>query len=162
MSDALERKDELIALCRKTIRLAPAERPPDLPILESAGVPDWYPFERKGWANGETARQTLIGRRNWKRDQQLQQEMLAVATHEPLRRGRQSWLMALGFVDAQPLANRIAPFLTDPNVDGHVIDALLKMRSPDYVSEIWRLSKHEQPWIRKLARRYLVRYSDAA
>ena len=47
-----------------------------------------------------------------------------------LRRGRQSFIMLLGFKAAEPFAGEIAHDLRDRDVDGHVLDTPLKMRAP--------------------------------
>ena len=79
-----------------------------------------------------------------------------------LRRGRQSFVMALGFTGAAHLAPRVARFLADPDVDGQVIDTLLKMRAPGFVAAVRPLLTDTHAWIRNLAKKYVARYSPAA
>jgi hypothetical protein len=69
--------------------------------------------------------------------------------------------MSLGFVAAAPMAVRLVRFLGDKDIDGQVIDALLKMRVRGFVTEVSPLMKAEKTWIRNLATRYVQRYSEA-
>ena len=68
--------------------------------------------------------------------------------------------MVLGFISARHYAERLAPRLGDPDVDGQVLHTLIKMRASGYTREAELLLFSEQTWIRRLATRYLDRYSD--
>ena len=155
-------REELLELCAGTIALAPHEVPPLPAKPELRDVPEWRSFEHEAWQAGELARQTLSAHRSWKADPTIRSAILSVALHKPLARGRQSWILALGFVAAQDLASELVPLLGDTQVNGHVVDALLRMRCGDYAGQVWPLTQHEHAWIRKLARRYVKRYSAAA
>ena len=43
--------------------------------------------------------------------------------------------MALGFVAAREFADTVAPFLSDPDVEGQVLDTLIKMKAPGYTQQ---------------------------
>jgi hypothetical protein len=79
-----------------------------------------------------------------------------------LGRGRQSFVMALGFIRAAPLAARLAKFLDDPEINGHVIYSLLEMRSGGFVATVQTLVDADAAWTGKLAKRYLRKYSNPA
>jgi hypothetical protein len=81
-----------------------------------------------------------------------------VATYRNLRCGRQSFVMAMGFVDARQYAAALVPFLDDPDVDGQIVDTLLKMRAAGYTHAVGGLLRSEKAWIRRLARKYIERY----
>ncbi|MGB8459063.1 MAG: hypothetical protein WCE50_15165 [Candidatus Acidiferrum sp.] len=66
--------------------------------------------------------------------------------------------MALGFVAARQHAKTLAPFLRDLDVDGQVVYTLIKMKAPDFVSEVEPLLQSDKTWIRNLAKKYLSRY----
>jgi hypothetical protein len=67
--------------------------------------------------------------------------------------------MALGFVAARRYAEALAPFLNDKDVDGQVLDTLIKMKSPGFTQEANSLLHSDKIWIRRLAKKYLDRYS---
>jgi len=67
--------------------------------------------------------------------------------------------MAIGFVGARQFAMTLVPFLSDSDVDGQVLDTLLKMKAGDYAQAVVPLAQSKKAWIRRLARRYLQRYS---
>ncbi len=159
--DTIESKADLAELCRRTLESAPGAVPPDLPIDSKAGAPEWYDFEHRAWEAGEHVRQAFSRNRTWKKDAALREQVLEVAVHRQLRRGRQAWVMALGFVDAHELAPGLAVFLSDPDVEGQIVDTLIRMRAGDFSDRVWPLTNHEQAWVRKLARRYLKQYATA-
>jgi hypothetical protein len=66
--------------------------------------------------------------------------------------------MALGFTSAAAHASDLAPLVADPDVDGQVMDTLLKMRAPGFGAQATFLLSHKQAWVRRLAKRYIDRY----
>jgi hypothetical protein len=66
--------------------------------------------------------------------------------------------MALGFVAARQHAKTLSPLLRDPDVDGQVLDTLIKMKASGFASEVEPLLQCDKTWIRNLAKRYLSRY----
>jgi len=139
--------------------LAPAEYPPTLsPSKELFGAPDWYPFEHEAWQVGEKIRQALVDKPSLRKDREIIHKVLQVSLCRNLRRGRQSFVMLLGFVGAEPFAEELVPYLQDEDVNGHVLDTLLKMKARGFAAEVSPLSKAHETWIRKLAKKYLDRY----
>lgn len=156
-------KEEVIAACDMALLSAPSEYPPDLPSSgELAGAPEWHSFEWKSWEIGEHIRQQLQRNPKLKADTDILDNIIYVIRCRNLRRGRQSFVMLLGFKGASNYADEIASFLNDPDVAGHALDTLLKMRVPGYASEVAPLLDAEQAWIRKKARTYLERYPRVA
>jgi hypothetical protein len=142
--------------------MAPDIYPPDLPSRpELLGAPDWYSFEHAVWPIGEQLRNSFKTRPKLKLDLGGVGAVMDVIECNSLRRGRQSFVMAIGFTAAYPLATRLARFLDDKDIDGQVIAALLKMRVSDFVAEVSPLMKAEKTWIRNLAKKYVQRYSAA-
>src|SRR5262249_7693716 len=103
-------------------------------------------------------RQAFVAKPSARKDLEVIQKVLQVALCRNLRRGRQSFIMLLGFRAAKPFAQKIARDLQDRDVDGHVLDALLRMEAPGFAAEVSLLLKVEKTWIRKLAKKYLERY----
>jgi hypothetical protein len=162
-ASTLEALADIRAACQKARALAPTDYPPDLPAKpELLGAPDWYPFEHTVWALGEDVRQALTRAPSLRRDVALLGSIAEVLDTVNLRRGRQSFAMALGFKGAAPLAPRLAEHLSDGDLRGHIVQALLKIGAPGFASAVAPLLNDKQTWIRRLARTYLARYGAAA
>jgi hypothetical protein len=158
----LEALADIRAACARAQALAPSAYPNDLPSKpDLRGEPDWYPFEHAAWALGEEVRQAFKRAPTLKRDALLLDSIAAVVDTVNLRRGRQSFAMALGFKSAAALAPRLAAHLGDLDVAGHVAHALLKMGATGFASEIRPLLQDKHAWIQRLARRYLAREAAA-
>jgi len=154
-----ESEEQVLAACETALRLAPAEYLPDLPVSTSLlGVQDWYPFEHAAWPIGESIRRAFSHHPHLKKRTTLISKVAEVATCRNLRRGRQSFVMALGFVGAQQFAKRLVPFLRDSDVDGQVLDTLLKMKAGGYAQAVAPLAHSDKAWIRRLAKKYLERF----
>ena len=146
--------------CESALRLAPLEWLPDLPSSkELQGAAQWYPFEDEVWPIGESVRRAFQRHPKLKKNRPLISRVVEVATRRNLRHGRQSFIMALGFVAARDFAPMLAPFLDDADVDGHVIDTLLKMKAAGYSAAVAPLTRSKKTWVRRLANRYVERYS---
>ena len=160
VSPILASEDDILAACDEALSMAPSSFPPTLPpAKELLGAPQWYAFEYAAWPLGEGIRQAFSKDRRLRRKANLLAKVAEVATCRNLRRGRQSFVMALGFVDAAGHANALSEFLADPDVDGQVVDTLLKMRTPDYVRAVAPLLQSNKAFVRRLAKRYVERYS---
>jgi hypothetical protein len=158
-SDVPASAEEIFAACETALSLAPALYPPTLPpFKESLGAPDWYSFEHEAWGIGESVRRSFVQNPKFKKNQDVLNRMLEVACCRNLRRGRQSFIMALGFVAARLYAKTLSSFLNDPDVDGHVVYTLIKMKAPGFISEVEPLLQSDKTWIRNLAKKYLSRY----
>ena len=152
-------EEQLLAACDRAIRLAPAEYPPRLsPSKDVFGAEDWHPFEHEAWAIGEQVRQAFSENRAFKKNVAMLRKVLDVATCRNLRRGRQSFIMALGFVSAGGFAQDLVPHLSDPDVDGQVLWTLVKMRASGFGREVAPLLGSNKAWIKRLARKYQERY----
>ena len=163
-------RQKVMDICRDALALAPKTYPPDLPPLKfpfppgrgMPEVPDWYRFELQCWPMGEEVRRTFQKWPRLKRDPAATASVMEVVECANLRRGRQSFVMAIGFTAAAHLAPRAARFLNDPDIGGHVVDTLLKMRAPGFEEGIKPLLTAPHTWIRNLAKKYVARYSPAA
>jgi len=152
-------EDEILAVCEAALRLAPSEWLPDLQVSNKLlGTPEWYSFEHDAWPLGESIRRAFLRYPRLKKRTSLISKIVDVATCRNLRHGRQSFIMALGFVAASQFAPKLVPFLDDSDVDGQVVYTLLKMRSPGYADAVAPLTQSNKAWIRRLAKRYMERY----
>ena len=50
---------------------------------------------------------------------------------------------------------------SDPDVDGQVLDTLIKMKASGYAREINVLVHSDKAWIRRLVKKYLDHYSGS-
>jgi hypothetical protein len=163
MDQLLETPDEVVNACADAARLAPVDPPVNLaPDPITPGVPAWHRFESEAWAIGEKVRRSLSERPVLRRHAAVQRAILDAVNTPHLKRGRQAFVMALGFSAAAPHAAALVPLLADPDVHGHVIDTLLKMRVHSYDAAVRPLLDAEHAWIRRLARRYVVRSAVAS
>ena len=151
--------EQIIGACVATKALAPAECPPDLPTSPLlSGEPGWYDFEEQAWPIGEAIHRSLKAKSQLRRDTSVTQAIFGVIGCRNLRRGRQSFVLALGYTTASQHAAGIAALLSDPDICGHVVDTLLKMQVSGYELQVAELARHQQPWVRRLSRRYVARY----
>jgi hypothetical protein len=147
---------ELVAATEQALALAPAQYPPTLPGKpELLGAPERYPFEHQAWPIGEAIRQAFLAHPALRRSAQSVEAVVRVIEQRNLRTGRQSFVMAIGFVAARPFAPRIAAFLADPDIGGHVIGTLAKMKAAGYVEEVRPLLQSTYAWVRRAAKRYI-------
>lgn len=150
---------QIFAACEHALRLAPAEYPKTLSSYkEFAGAPEWYSFEQDAWPIGESIRRAFVENPKLKRKDAVLAKIVEVARCRNLRRGRQSFVMALGFVAARNYAEALVPFLSDPDVNGQVLFTLIKMKAPGFAREVTPLLLSNQTWIRRLAKKYIDRY----
>ena len=155
--------EDIVAACLSARAIAPNRFPADLPPDSLIpDVPAWQEFERTSWGIGENIRQSLFLNPSFRKKHEVIQAILDVVQHRNLRRGRQSFVMLLGFTGAAKHAASVASFAKDPDNQGHVVDALLKMRAAGFASQVNGLESHRQAWIRRLAQRYIARYPAAA
>ena len=161
-SATLDALADIRELCQRARALAHAQRLPDLPAsAELRGERAWHPHEHTAWGLGESVRQLFKRAGSLKRDAALVAEVAAIAELASLGRGRQSFVMAIGFTAAAPVAPRLAPLLADQEVAGHVVHTLLRMRAPGYGARVAPLAKADRTWVRRKASEYIQRFGAA-
>jgi tetratricopeptide (TPR) repeat protein len=151
--------DDVVAACSNALALAPEQFPPNLPSeKELLGAPGWYRFEHEAWPIGESVRQSFQKTPSLKRSGRAMEAVMSVVEQVNLRRGRQSFVMALGFTAAARFAPRVARFVSDPDIDGQVVGTLLKMKVSGFADAVRPLLEDKHAWIRSLAEKYVARY----
>jgi len=154
-------RDRILELVAQAESAVPADLVSDLPPgKHTSAAPEWHGFEHKIWGHGESIRKLLAEQKSLRRDEELQRTFLRVACNPNAKRGRQSFIMLLGYSCCAGHAPRIAEQLSDPSVVGHVIDTLLKMRCPDYVQDISAFTKSDPAWVRNKAKAYIKKYGN--
>lgn len=155
--NAHDDRTDVLAACDQALALAPPYWPADLPPGEyTGGEPEWYPFEREAWRIGETIRACLTASRSLRRDPAVLAAVQRVASACNLRRGRQSFVMALAFPAASGCAKEIGALLEDADVCGHAADTLLKMKADGFEAGVRPLLASRHGWIRRIAQKYLT------
>ncbi len=150
VSDIVERLDHLIAS-------APAEVPPDLPLSPTSGQPEWYAFEHRVWSEGVALQALLAPTAHLRKHPIVLDAVVRVLECRGLRRGRQAFAPLLEIRAAASFAPRLVPLLADPDIGGHVVAALVRMRAPSLRSHLAPFTESPHAWVRRLARSYLAR-----
>ena len=156
-----EKRKQILGLAEKAENDIPSELKADLPPGQyTSGAPEWHSFEYQIWDYGEKIRQLLTKDKSLRKDIELQRAFVRVACNPNAKRGRQSFIMLLGYTCCVKFAPDIASQLADPHVDGHVIDTLTKMRCSDFVEKIKPFTSDKTAWVRKAAKQYIQKYGD--
>ena len=159
MSDANEVRQRVLEMVRLAEASLPPENLPELPPGRfTQGEPDWYPFEGEIWRIGESIRQLMNEQPKLRGDRELLSGFLRIARDPRGKRGRQSFVLLFAYKPCAPFASELIEEIEDPNVCGHVIDALLKMKVPGFVDRIQPFASHTRTWIRNKAKQYCARY----
>lgn len=157
--DRLDFDNRLDKILSEAEALIPSEVLPNLPFMpEAPDVHDYYRFELDLWDKGEEIRQLIFDSKKKPNIDQIKR-ILDICTNPLAKRGRQSFVMLLGKKCYAEYAPVIAPFLSDDDIDGHVVDTLYKMGTPNYISQIQPFIQHKRTWIRNIAKKYINKYS---
>lgn len=136
-----------------------APLPPDEGL---GGVPAWQRFEHRIWEIGEEIRQLLLKAPRLRGEPEIQESILRLATDRRAHRGRQSFVMLLGYRSCATHAAEVAEHLEDPAVDGHVVRTLYKMRARGHSRAVRPLLEAAHAWVRNEAKRYLAWDAEAS
>ena len=158
-------KEEVRSAIRNLVSQAEAAMPAHfgggrIPRDSLNEVGEWREHEHRIWKFGEDIRQLLAQSTALRKDTDLQHNYMKVIKNRNGGRGRQSFVMLLGYKSCQSHATSLAEELDDPDIDGHVIYTLLKMRADGFRREIEPFRSHKVTWIRNKARQYCERYSS--
>ncbi len=153
-------KNEIIDLINKAKNLTPDVLEKDLePIDGFPNVPNWHDYEHNIWAIGEQIRQVLYSKKSLKKDKEINDLIIEFCLNRNSKRGRQSFVLLLGYKHLSNYALKLINIINDKYVDGHVIDTIYKMQAKGYEKEIKPFATHKITWIRKTAIKYLEKYS---
>ena len=156
-------REQILDLLTQAEAAIPNELLPDLPPGQhTSGQPEFHPFEHSIWQNGEEIRQLLLQKTSLRNDEELQKLFLRISVNPNAKRGRQSFIMLLGYKSCRQHASRIASQITDQYVSGHVIGTLLKMQAAEFATEVSAYLDADKAWIRNKAKMYCKRYGNTA
>ena len=139
--------------------LIPQKDVPDLqPSKTNNNAPQWHDFEMRIWKLGEEIRPLLAQHPKLRADKELTEMILEIALDSKAKRGRQSFIMLLGYKIYKALAPELIKQLNDKFVDGHVLSSIYKMQADGFVKEIKPFTKYPITWIRNYAKKYVQKY----
>ena len=111
----------------------PDSLPADLPPTELIpDVPEWHGFEHELWRIGEEVRHVINEKAALRKDQEIYARFLEIVQNRSGMRGRQSWVLLFAYKPCESWATKIARLLPDPDIEGHVISALYKMKAQGF------------------------------
>ena len=148
-------KSEILNILDKVKSIVPKNYPEDQEVSKTSGQPEWYGFEHETWSAGEQIRALLKDTPKLKKDSGIQTGITEIMNFKNLRRGRQSFVMLLGNISCKKHHQAIAGKLEDPDINGHILSTLYKMKVYDYQKEALKLTNSKFPWVRKLAKKYI-------
>ena len=132
-----EAKNTILELLYKTKQVIPSQLQPDLPPGKYSGKqPEWYSFEHTVWGMGEKIRQIFVEYKALQKDTDILDEIIKICTNPNAKRGRQSFIMLLGYKHCFTYGDKLITQINDCGVYGHVIYTLLKMRAYNFTKEI--------------------------
>ena len=151
-----EHKETIRRQIGEAIGHIPDVRPSDLPPTELIpDVPEWHGFEHELWRIGEKIRHVMNERTALRKDHDIYSKFLEIARNRAGMRGRQSWILLFAYKPCGSWATELANLLPDPDIDGHVISAIYKMKARGFSDEILPFKDSDVTWIRNEAKRYL-------
>lgn len=151
-----EHKEAVMRLIEEAISHIPAARPADLSPTELIpDVPDWHGFEREVWRIGEEVRHVINEKTALRKDDEVYSRFIEIARNRSAMRGRQSWVLLFAYKPCASWAADLANLLPDPDIEGHVISTLYKMKAPGFSEQILPYQDSKVTWIRREAKRYL-------
>ena len=151
-----QHKEIILRIVTKALLLIPKTRPDDLPPhWDAPDVPDWHSSEFDLWPLGEDVRQAMNKKTTLRGDEELYSHFLKIVQDRAGMRGRQSWVLLFAYKSCSQWAAEIADLLPDPDIDGHVVSALYKMKAHGFREQVAPLLNSKFTWIRKEAERYI-------
>lgn len=154
-------KAKILSLINETIDLCPLELEKDLkPIDEFPDVTDWHSFEDRIWEIGEEIRQIIHSKKSLRNDEEINNAILNICLNNRAKRGRQSFILLLGYKKLSHFAPKLIKIVDDKFVTGQVIDTICKMQVKGFEKEIEPFTRTKDQWIRKIALKYLKKFSN--
>jgi len=109
---------------------------------------EFHSFEHRIWGIGEQIRQITFSKPQVRKNEKLQEAFLRISINKNAKRGRQSFILLLGYKVCSQRASDIVSQICDKRVSGHVIDTLLKMQASGFVKDVMPFQNSDRAWIR--------------
>jgi len=127
------------------------------------GAADWHGYEMRIWELSEAIREYLKRKRTLRGQCEILDAIADVVKEPRFGKGRQNFVLILAQYGGSSYASTIAWALDDPEIMGHAVKALAKLREPGYSERIEEILKHSRVgWIRSAAKSYLRSVVDLA
>ncbi|WKX75880.1 hypothetical protein [Zobellia laminariae] len=152
-------KVKIIELIKKAENLTPKKLERDLEPLDGfPDVPNWHKYESEIWEIGEEIRQIINTKKSLRKDSELTDLIMKFCLNKNSKRGRQSFILLLGYKHLSKYATQLIEMLNDKFVKGQIIDTVYKMQAEGFQKEIGAFMMDKHTWIRKLATKYVEKY----
>ena len=123
------------------------------------GAPDWSTYESMIWSISEKVRPVLHARHDLRGQSIVMDAVCGVATDLRYQKGRQNWVLLVGQYGHLAHAAGLSGTIEDPDVSGHVIKALTRLKAPGHADAVSRvLGTASAAWVRNAAKTYLSRF----
>ena len=115
-------------------------------------------YEFDIWKIGEDIRQIILTKKSLSKDKEINDLILKFRLKKNSKRGRQSFILLLGYKHLSEYALQLIKMINDKFVAGQIIDTVYKMQATGFEEEIKPFLKDKHSWIRKLAIKYMKKY----
>lgn len=157
-SRALESVPSIAPLLRGTF----TESTTSVSVSRGGATVMWYQFELLLWALGESLRRVLKGAPALRREQRFWERAEELCERSEYGKGRESWVMLLGQYGGPRRVPALLVLANDPEIAGHVLYALRRLKAPEGRGVAERLQQAPQAWIRQEAKKYLALLAPGA
>ena len=124
------------------------------------GAPAWYGYEHDIWTLGEELRHAMKQKKNLKRSECFFSLINYIISNKNFGKGRQSFVMLLESIKMVE-ENIVRQLIFDPEIQGHLIKALIKAENCNFIKDIEKICEESKPgWIKQAAKKYIQKFSD--
>lgn len=136
---------------------------PEQTILKDKGEQiTWYRYETLIWQIGESFRQILKRKKEFRKDSTLLYAIQKICLDIQFGKGRESFVMLLGQYGDQRVVGTFVQLLNDLQVQGHAIYALRLHGTPEVQESIRPFLQSSKTWIRNEAKKYFQKITKQA
>lgn len=154
-------KSLILKKIKRAQGLIPKQLEPDLPPTQLLpDVAEWHSYEHEIWKLGAEIRQLIATCPSLRNDEELNTKIVSICLNPNTKRGRQSFIMLLGYKQHSNFAPDLIAQVTDGHVTGHILDTISKMKISGYSHIMRQYTDHETTWIKNVAKRYLTQYAE--
>ena len=152
-------KEKILELIKKAESLTPKNIEEDLKPMDGVPVvPSWHKYESDIWEIGEEIRQIITTKKSLRKDNEINELIINFCQNRNSKRGRQSFILLLGYKDLSGYASKLINMVNDKFVYGQIIDTIYKMRAGGYDKEIRPFLNDKNTWIKNLAKKYIEKH----
>lgn len=119
------------------------------------GAPDWLAYETALWQISERMRPLLAARKDLHGTGPIMAAIQALCSRKEFGKGRQNFVLMLGDFGGPSAVEILGTLLGDPEVEGHALKALYKLRAFRFVDEANAIVSRSSGWVRTAATKYL-------